>query len=94
MKKKTITLGALEKSRKKKTMALKMRPRRRRWLWELGKNHEEQDHDFEVLAKKKKTIAMEFWKTRKKKTMALGALEKTMKKKSTILRFRLGRRRP
>jgi hypothetical protein len=46
------------------------------------------------LAKKKKTIAMEFGKTRKKKTMALGALEKTMKKKSTILRFRLGRRRP
>jgi hypothetical protein len=33
------------------------------------------------LARKKKTITMDFWeKTRKKKTMALRALEKTMKK--------------
>jgi hypothetical protein len=30
MKKKTTTLGVLEKSRKKKTMALKVQPRRRR----------------------------------------------------------------
>jgi hypothetical protein len=37
MKKKTMTLGALEKSKKKKTMALKVRLRRRRWLWELWK---------------------------------------------------------
>jgi hypothetical protein len=37
MKKKTTTLGSLEKSRKKKTMALKVRPRRRRWLWEFWK---------------------------------------------------------
>jgi len=33
-------LGALEKSRKKKTMALRVRPKRRRQLWELWKNHE------------------------------------------------------
>jgi hypothetical protein len=47
------------------------------------------------LTKKKKTIAMEFWKkTRKKKTMALEALEKTMKKRNTTLKFWLGRRRP
>jgi len=32
-------------------------------------------------------------KPRKKKTIALGALEKTMKKKTTTLKFRLGRRR-
>jgi hypothetical protein len=37
MKNKTIILGALEKFRKKKTMALKVRPRRRRRLWELWK---------------------------------------------------------
>jgi len=30
-------LGALEKSRKKKTMALKAQPRKRRQLWELWK---------------------------------------------------------
>jgi hypothetical protein len=37
---------------------------------------------------------MEFWKkTKKKKTIALGALEKTMKKKTTTLRF-WPRRRP
>jgi hypothetical protein len=47
------------------------------------------------LVKKKKTIAMDFWKkTRKKKTTALGALEKTMKKKTITLRFRLGRKKP
>jgi hypothetical protein len=33
--KKTTTLGALEKSKEKKTMALKVQPRRRRRLWEL-----------------------------------------------------------
>jgi hypothetical protein len=38
---------------------------------------------------------MEFWKkTRKKKTMTLGTLEKTMKKKIISLRFRPGRRKP
>jgi hypothetical protein len=38
---------------------------------------------------------MEFWKkTRKKKTIALGALKKPMKKKTTTLRFRPGRKRP
>jgi hypothetical protein len=40
-------------------------------------------------------MAIKFWKiTKKKKTMALGALEKIMKKKNTTLRFRPGRRRP
>jgi hypothetical protein len=38
---------------------------------------------------------MEFWrKNRKKKTMTLGALEKTMKRETTTLRLRLGRKRP
>jgi hypothetical protein len=38
---------------------------------------------------------MEFWKKiKKKKTMILGALEKTIKKKTITLRFWLGRRRP
>jgi hypothetical protein len=61
--KKTITLEALEKSRKKKTMALRVQPRRRRQLWELWKNHEkDQDDDFKVSTRKKKTITMEFWK--------------------------------
>jgi hypothetical protein len=31
------TLGALEKSRKRKTMNLKVRLGRRRWFWELWK---------------------------------------------------------
>ncbi len=61
----------------------------------LEKTHEEQYHDFEVSAMKKKTIAMEFWKkTRKKETTALGALEKTMKKKIITLRFWPRGRRP
>jgi hypothetical protein len=34
--KKTTTLGVLEKSKKKKTMALKVRPRRRKQIWELS----------------------------------------------------------
>jgi hypothetical protein len=61
------------------------------------KNHEEQDHNFEVSTIKKKTIAMEFWKkTRKKKTMPLGALEKTMKNKTTTMEFlkKARKRRP
>jgi hypothetical protein len=38
---------------------------------------------------------MEFWKKiRKIKTMTLGALKKTIKKKTTTLRFWLGRKRP
>ncbi len=38
---------------------------------------------------------MEFWKKiKKKKTMTLAVLEKTMKKKTKALRLRLGRRRP
>jgi hypothetical protein len=41
-----------KKTRKKKTMA----------FGSFGKNHEEQDHNFKVSARKKKTIAMEFWK--------------------------------
>jgi hypothetical protein len=35
--KKTITLGALEKSRKKKTMALRVQPGKRKQLWEFWK---------------------------------------------------------
>jgi hypothetical protein len=35
--KKITTLGALEKSKKKKTMVLRARPRRRRQIWELWK---------------------------------------------------------
>jgi hypothetical protein len=35
--KKKTTLGALEKSRKKKTVALRVRPRRRRQIWEFWK---------------------------------------------------------
>jgi hypothetical protein len=47
------------------------------------------------LAKKKKIIAMEFWKkTRKKKTTILGALEKTIKKNTITLRFWPRRRKP
>jgi hypothetical protein len=60
----------------------------------VGKNHEEQDDNFQVLAKKK-TITMEFWKkTKKRKTTTLGTLKKTMKKKTITLRFQPGRRRP
>jgi hypothetical protein len=64
-------------------------------LGALEKTMKKKKHNFEVLVRKKTTIAMKFSKkTMKKKTMALGALEKTMKKKNTSLRFWLGRRRP
>jgi hypothetical protein len=50
------------------------------------------------LARKKKTIALEFWKkTKNKKNTTLGtlgALEKTMKNKTTTLRFQSRKRRP
>jgi phosphoribosyl-AMP cyclohydrolase len=36
-------LGALEKTMKKKTTTLRFWPRRRPWLWELGKNHGKED---------------------------------------------------
>jgi hypothetical protein len=60
-KKKKMTLGTLEKTMKKKTTTLKFWLKRRRpqpWsfgkkprirktqLWELWKNHEEQDHNY------------------------------------------------
>jgi hypothetical protein len=47
------------------------------------------------LARKKKTIALEFWKkTKNKKNTTLGALEKTMKNKTTTLKFQSRKRRP
>jgi hypothetical protein len=54
-----------------------------------GCGHPLEYHNFEVLARKKKTTTMEFWKkTMNKKSTtlgALGALEKTMKKMITTL---------
>ncbi len=70
-KKKTMTLGALEKTTKKKTKALKLwLGRRRPQPWSFWKNQEE-DHNHGV-----------FEKTKKKTNVALGALEKTMKKET------------
>jgi hypothetical protein len=54
-------LGALEKSKKKNTMALRVRPRKRRFNFgNFGKYHEKEDQNFKVSAMKKKTITMEF----------------------------------
>jgi hypothetical protein len=78
MKKKTTSLGALEKFRKKKTMALKVQPRRRRWLWEFWKKSRRTRPQLEVSAKKKKTIAMEFWKKLERKRPWLWELWKKL----------------
>jgi hypothetical protein len=49
----------------------------------VGKNHEEEDHNFEVSARKKKTMAMEFLKKLRRRRPQLWELwKKTMKTKA------------
>ncbi len=74
-------------------MALRVRLKKNNFE-NFGKTHEKQDHNFKVSTMKKNTMAMEFRKkTKNKKKIALGTLEKTMKNKMTTLRF-WPRRRP
>jgi len=54
-------LGILEKSKKKKTMALRVRLGIKRFdFGNFGKYHEKEDHNFKISVRTKKTTTMEF----------------------------------
>jgi hypothetical protein len=63
-------------------------------LGALEKNHEEEDNNFGSFGKIQEEEDNGFEGMAKKKMVALGALQKTMKNKTTTLMFRLQRRRP